>query len=87
LSMKEVSESVGSLAVLQGQKGFTLQKIEEASNRLKLQSDYLSGMAEDLSAVDPFEASTRLNSLLTQIETSYAISARIQNLSFLKFMP
>jgi flagellar hook-associated protein 3 FlgL len=86
-SMTEVSESVGSLAVLQGRKGFTLQKIEEASNRLTLQSDYLSSMAEDLSAVDPFEASTRLNSLLTQIETSYAISARIQNLSFLKFMP
>ncbi len=86
-SMKAVSESAGSLTSLQGEKGFTLQRIETASNRLKLQSGYLGGLAEDLSAVDPFEASTRLNSLLTQIETSYAISARIQNLSFLKYMP
>jgi flagellar hook-associated protein 3 FlgL len=85
--MKEVSESAGSLTVLEAKNGFTLQKIDDASNRLKLQSDYLGSLAEDLSAVDPFEASTRLNALLTQIETSYAISARIQNLSFLKFMP
>jgi flagellar hook-associated protein 3 FlgL len=86
-AMKEVSESAGALTILEAKNGFTLQKIDDASNRLKLQSDYLGGLAEDLSAVDPFEASTRLNALLTQIETSYAISARIQNLSFLKFMP
>lgn len=86
-SMKEVSESAGALTLLEAKNGFTLQKIEDATNRLKLQSDYLRSLAEDLTAVDPFEASTRLNALLTQIETSYAISARIQNLSFLRFMP
>jgi flagellar hook-associated protein 3 FlgL len=37
--------------------------------------------------VDPFEASTRVAALMTQVETAYAMTARIQNLSLLKYLP
>jgi flagellar hook-associated protein 3 FlgL len=40
-----------------------------------------------LESVDPFEASTRVSALMTQVETAYAMTARIQNLSLLKYLP
>ena len=37
-----------------------------------------------MEGVDPYEASTRVADLLSHIETSYALTARIQQLSLLK---
>ena len=42
--------------------------------------------AADLEAVDPYETSIELNTLLTQIETSYSITSRIQQLSIMRFL-
>ena len=39
-----------------------------------------------LEGVDPYEASTRVSTLLQQIETSYALTARIQQLSLVKYL-
>ena len=39
-----------------------------------------------LEAVDPAEASTRISLLLTQIETAYSLTARIQRLSLLNYL-
>ncbi|MFN2307540.1 MAG: flagellin, partial [Paracoccaceae bacterium] len=35
---------------------------------------------------DPYEAATRLNQLQTQLEATYAVTARLSKLSFLNFM-
>ena len=85
-SVTLVGEAAGDFANLQGRLGFVSKQVDEASTRLNLQSEHLSGLADDMAAVDPYEASTRLTALLSQIETSYALTARIQNLSFLRFM-
>ena len=39
-----------------------------------------------MEGVDPYEAATRVSALVSQIETSYALTSRIQQLSLLKFM-
>ena len=39
-----------------------------------------------LEGIDPYEASTRISNLLTQIETSYALTARIQQLSLIDYI-
>jgi flagellar hook-associated protein 3 FlgL len=39
-----------------------------------------------MQGVDPFEAATRVNALITQIETSYALTARIQQLSLTRLL-
>ena len=36
-----------------------------------------------LEGVDPYEATANVNALLTQIETAYALTARLQNLSLI----
>lgn len=79
-------EAKGDLAALQGRTGFVEGRVSGAQTRLELQSDQLSALATDMAAVDPYEASTRLTSILSQIETSYALTARIQNLSLLRFL-
>ena len=40
----------------------------------------------ELEAVDPYEASTRVSALLGQIELSYSLTARIQELSLARFL-
>jgi len=51
-----------------------------------MQADLFKRTQIDMVGVDEFEAGTRLTSLLAQIETSYTLTARIQQLSLLKFI-
>jgi flagellar hook-associated protein 3 FlgL len=78
-----------------GQQGATLiqtdlarvqQRVGEASDRLSIQSETLAKSIGSMEDADAYEVSVRLNSLSTQIETSYALTSRIQNLSLLKYL-
>ncbi len=78
-----------------GQQGATLiqtdlarvqQRVGEASDRLTIQSQTLAKSIGSMEDVDAYAVSVRLNSLSTQIETSYALTSRIQNLSLLKYL-
>jgi flagellar hook-associated protein 3 FlgL len=40
----------------------------------------------NLEGVDPYEASTRVSGLMAQIELSYSLTARLQQMSLLKFL-
>ena len=51
-----------------------------------MQIDIIATHIGALEAVDPYEASTRVSTLMTQIETSYALTARIQRLSLLNYL-
>jgi flagellar hook-associated protein 3 FlgL len=89
VALKAVSvsgEAKANLAALQGQVGFMEGRVSDAQARLGLQSEHLSNLASDMAAADPYEASTRLTSILSQIETSYALTARIQDLSLMRFL-
>lgn len=79
-------EAVGNMADLQGRLGLVEEQVSTATDRLNAQISVLSEHASSLESVDPYEASTRLTSLLGQIETSYALTARIQQLSLMRFM-
>ena len=81
-----VSEAMGDIAQVQAATGFTEQRIKNASERLSMQVDIFNGFLNDMQGVDPFEAATRVNALITQIETSYALTARIQQLSLTRLL-
>ena len=49
--------------------------------------DIFKGNIGDLVGIDPYEVSNRLSTLLAQIETSYTLTARIRQLSLVKFLP
>ena len=58
----------------------------DASQRIGMQADLFERHLLDMEGVDPYEASTRVADLLSHIETSYALTARIQQLSLLRFL-
>lgn len=81
-----VGEAIASLAAVQSETGVVEQRVEAASSRIKVQADLFERLIIDTEGVDPYEAASRVSDLLSQLETSYAITARIQQLSLLRFL-
>lgn len=78
--------AIESLTAIQSEVGLAQNRVSQANDRLTTQVDLFKRTQIDMVGVDPFEASTRLTSLLAQVETSYTLTARIQQLSLLRFM-
>lgn len=85
-AISAAGEGIGAIAALQGNLGAAQERVERSTDRMMLQADILNTSAADLERVDPYEASTRVNSLLTQIETSYTLTGRLQDLTLLKYL-
>ena len=80
------AEAVGEIAEQQARMGIIEQRVKTATERMETQIDLFNGTIRDLEGVDPYEAATRVSALMTQIETSYSLTARIQQLSLLRFL-
>jgi flagellar hook-associated protein 3 FlgL len=78
--------AAGSLTELQGQVGLVQERVERANEALISQKSLLETFASELESVDPYEKSIELNTLLTQIEVSYSVTARIQQLSLMNYL-
>lgn len=85
-ALLDVGKAIQELSDLQSSLGVAQQRVGDASERMSLQIDILTTQVNSLEAVDPYEAATRVTQLMTQIETSYALTARIMNLSILKYL-
>ena len=85
-ALELVGNSTAELAELQGKTGLLVNRISESSERITIQMDELTLQSDKMVAVDPYEAATRLNSLITQIETSYTLTGRIQQLSLMRYI-
>lgn len=81
-----VGEAIASLANLQSETGVIEQRVGAASERMKMQADLFERMIIETEGVDPYKAASRVQDLLSHIETSYALTARIQQLSLLRFL-
>ncbi len=81
-----VGEAISDINNAQAQLGLIQNRVDSASERISMQIDIFKINLNDLQGVDPYEASTRVNTLLAQIETSYALTARIQKLSLLNYL-
>lgn len=85
-SVTVVAESTDDLANTMAGVGLVQSRVSAASERIGMQVDLFTLNIQDLEGVDPYEASTKVSSLLTQIETAYSLTARIQQLSFIRFL-
>jgi flagellar hook-associated protein 3 FlgL len=85
-SVSLVGEAMSDLANLSASTGVVENRVKNASDRINMQVDLFERNILDLEGVDPYEASTRVSTLLQQIETSYALTARIQQLSLVKYL-
>jgi len=75
--------AIQELTGLRTELGIAEDRIATANERMSIAMDVLSKHVTNLEAVDPYEASLRVTSLLTQIETAYALTARLQQMSLI----
>lgn len=66
--------------------GLVEERIEAASARNTAEASSLRMTLSDLLAVDPYEAATRLEAAQGQLETLYALTARLSRLSLVDFL-
>lgn len=81
-----VAEGIAEVTNQQTLTGVAERRVTAASDRINMQIDLFEGTIQDMEGVDMYEAATRVSALVTQIESAYALTARIQQLSLLKFM-
>jgi flagellar hook-associated protein 3 FlgL len=53
---------------------------------MEAQISILTTQINNLEVVDPFDASLRVTTLATQLETAYALTARLQNLRLVNYL-
>ncbi|MEM5471554.1 flagellar hook-associated family protein [Hoeflea sp. AS60] len=66
--------------------GVSESRITKANTALESQIRILTLHLGDVEGVDAYEASTRMQSLLDQVETSYTLTARIQQMSLMNYL-
>jgi flagellar hook-associated protein 3 FlgL len=79
-------EAIQDLGVIQARLGASEERIASSNNKLMAQRNVLTTQIENLENVDPFEASTRVTTLMTQLQTAYALTARVQQLTILNYL-
>ena len=80
------SEAVAGLNGMRAALGVAQERVSMASERMSIQIDILAKDVGTLERVDPAEVSVRISSLTTQIETSYALTARLHQLSLVNYL-
>lgn len=85
-AMTDASGAIQEISTLQSGLGVAQQRVSDASDRMTVQMDIMAKHITSLEAVDPNEAATKVNELLNQVETSYALTAKIMGLSILNYL-
>jgi flagellar hook-associated protein 3 FlgL len=88
--LKTAAESMGqaitNLTRLRSSVGVMQSNIDDATATITAQRNVIATQIGSLENIDPFEASTRLNNLTTQLETSYTLTGKIQQLTLAKYL-
>jgi flagellin-like hook-associated protein FlgL len=80
------SEATTGVTTMQSKLGAVQEKVEEADERMSLQKDIFDAKIIHLEAVDPAEAKVRVDRLMTQIQTSYSLTAQLKSMSLINYL-
>lgn len=81
-----VGSAITDLATLGGNVGVVQQRITSATDKLNAQKDILNNQIVNIEKVDPAEASVRVNTLQTQIQTALALTSQLQKISLINYL-
>jgi len=81
-----LTAGAGKLLQAETDVGAQQARIETANTRMQDRVDIYKGRILDLEGVDEYEAATRISLLDSQLNASYAVTARLSQLSFLNYM-
>jgi flagellar hook-associated protein 3 FlgL len=81
-----LTSAISNLTDMQANVGLTQSNITNATSQMSLEMNILSTQVDNLQNVNPYEVSTRVSDLQTQIETSYSLTAQLQHLSLVGYL-
>jgi len=76
----------GPIVNLQAVTGAEEARVDSANARLTAQVSALSLMRNDMVSADPFQTATELEAVQTQLETHYTVTARLSQLSLVRYL-
>jgi len=82
-----VTQGVNSMTATEAQVGASLGQITQANAAMGSQMTILQTQVGNLDDVDANSVATQLNTLTTQIETAYQLTAQLQKLSLAQYLP
>ncbi|WP_445502356.1 flagellar hook-associated family protein [Microvirga sp. G4-2] len=81
-----LGEGVAGVTELEADLGTAQRKIDDANERMSLQKTFFEERITNYEAIDPAEAKVRVDQLSTQIQTSYSLTAQLNQLSLINFI-
>jgi flagellar hook-associated protein 3 FlgL len=81
-----LGDAISDLTALEVDVGVKRSRVEDATERLRVQKTMLETRVGQLEGVDPAEAKVRIDSLTVQLEMSYSLTARLLQLSILNYV-
>ncbi|WP_209426178.1 flagellin [Pararhodobacter sp. SW119] len=85
-AMTGLMENAERMAGLQSRVGIAQEVLERQQLRLSLESDRLELLRSDKIGVDPYKAATQLEQSRVQLESIYAVTARLTRLSLTEYL-
>lgn len=86
IATQAIGEGIDDIDTERSTLGVSQSRVKKADDSLNSQMTIVKSQINDLESVDPYDAATRVNTLTTQLETSYALTSRISQLSLLNYL-
>jgi flagellar hook-associated protein 3 FlgL len=83
---RKLSEGIQELGEIQARIGHGQQAIRLATERMSAKVSKLETAVGKTEGVSQYDAAARVNALMTQLESSYAVTGRISRLSLLSYL-
>jgi flagellar hook-associated protein 3 FlgL len=81
-----LTSAIANLINMQAGVGLAQADITNATAQISAQLNILSAQAGDLENINSYEVATRISNLQTQLETSYALTSRLQRLALVQYL-
>ena len=85
--IKDMSgESSHDLVDYQARVGVAQERLTQANERIAIEKGTLEHRISEAEGVDPFVVADQLSLLMTRIEASYSVTARMQQLTLMNYL-
>lgn len=81
-----LTTAMSGLTNMQASVGISQNAILSANDHITAQTNVLSSEAQGMAQVDPYQLSTKISSLQTQIEASYELTSSLHKLSLVNYL-
>ncbi len=71
---------------IQSETGMSQERLAQANERISIETKALDRRVSGAEEIDPYEVAERLGLLMSRLESSYSVTARIQQLSLMNYM-